>query len=227
MTNFQKLVYSIAHSLNDDSFLSCIRMLCNYKFVNRESLNIKLQQILNNLKVIETAQDYFTELKAASFLSQIRGVNHLVFSEIPDILINFYNYKITVEVKRFRYRTLQDSEMENKLSSNAGELIEYGNPLEIQTQVDDVIKSKLNSYKGIDPYYLYLWSDSPHIVEDCEIKAAVNFLRRNNSFVFNKMKGIFYKYNGLPLSLIIFENSHINTILKNIFIESKWNVTEK
>lgn len=221
MSQFQKLIYSIAKGIKDDNFIQCIRSLCSNVNVDKQSLMCKLQQIYNNLSATENARDLVTEIKVSTYLANIRGVKKLILSEKPDILLELYDFKLAIEVKRFRFRPKDESDDKN-LRVYTGELKNYGDPENVQIQVEEVIKKKMESYEGNAPYYLYLWSDSSHQVEDCEIIAAINFLKKSPPKGFYRLKGIFFKWAGCHKNFKPIETNQVNNQLIKILIESGW-----
>ena len=135
--------------------------------------------------------------------------------ENPDLHLEIDSFKLAIEVKRFRYREKDNTDQEALRSCiKKGCLVEYGDPANVQEQIETVLIKKAVKYSGSEPFLLYLWSDSPHQVEDAEILCATRniFLKKELS----NLIGIFFKINSnnnrnlIPSPQVCADNSIVN-----------------
>ena len=208
LNNFSKVA--------DPDFLPCVKKLYNNCFVDIPSLLKKLELVKKNIKEIENAKDLIVEFKAAQEFLGIPVLNHIYFGENPDLHLEIGPIKLAIEVKRFRYREKDTMDQEILSTSiEKGHLAEYGDPARVQEQIESVLIKKAIKYSGTEQFFLYLWSNSPHQVENVEILCA----SRN---VFSKMKlsnliGIFFKTNSNNRNLILSSQVSTDNSVVNCF----------
>jgi hypothetical protein len=104
----------------------------------------------------------------------------VTFRESPDLLVEHSGYRMFTEVKRFR-RKQQDMDDEKRLREYGGELIEYGNTLELEgveawDQVVNVCKTKSNKLANSVINIIAIGSDSSHCIDDSIMPTAVNII---------------------------------------------------
>lgn len=218
-TELQKLLHAICPGIKDEQFLNDIRKVFKSGVVYMPSLALKLTDIKNNLKNLDHAADICTEIKAASQFSGVLGLTSISFGENPDIKLKIGSYKLSVEVKRFRYR--YEDEVDTQILKNYNGIARpYGNPELVQSQIELVLLKKAIKYTGEDPFFIYLWSDSPLQVENCEIHCAT---RSVGELIGGKLLGVFYKFNAHPKNLILVESSPLTNDIRKL-LESTFNV---
>lgn len=172
-----------------------LRMLYEDPRLDKPSFFDKLQHVHDNLKSIENAKDIVAELEAASEFIRMADLNFLKFDENPDFHVRIVNHDLAIEVKNFRYR-FEDSQDEISLRKavQSGELVTYGNPAEVQTQIEEAIVKKVLNYHGTKTLFLYFRSHSPHQVEDVEIKCAARTIFNDKRY--SNLVGLFYRFNN-------------------------------
>ncbi len=130
----------------------------------------------------EDAADIVAELRAAADLLRIPDIEALKFGkfeESPDIEIQISEYKLGVEVRRYRPKvgpTRNEKATEEKLlaAPKEGKLVPYGDPQRIVDEIVEMIREKSEKCKSANYewIFLYVLSDSRHYVEETEIHVA-------------------------------------------------------
>lgn len=217
-TEFQKLTRSIYEKLGDEYFLTSLRAILRAGVVDIPSLISKLRDIRNNLGNPETARNKVTEIKAASQFCSVPTLSGISFGENPDIKIKVGFETFSLEAKRFRFRP-KDATDSVALADYVGILVPYGTPQEVQLQIEDVLLKKGQNYTGKEPFFIYLWSDSPHQVEDSEIKCAARAMKGK---IGGKLLGVFYKWAAYERNVLLLESGpfadEIEKLLKSKFL---------
>ncbi len=193
--NAHSETYISQFSFLEQADINILMMLNEDPRVDKTSYFDKLQQIQDNLKSLENAKDLITELKAASEFASMPTLNNLKFDENPDFRVQILNNELAVEVKNFRYRV--DDSRDDALLKYAGQhgtLVAYGDPSEVQTQIEDAIAKKVRNYHGTEALFLYFWSHSSHHVEDLEIECATKTILYDKRY--SALTGLFYKFNN-------------------------------
>ncbi|MBI2889465.1 MAG: hypothetical protein HYY13_01650 [Nitrospirae bacterium] len=178
----------------DEQFRACLQALRESSAVDQDSLGRKLEQIRENAKSPDTAADIATEIRAAAQFISLPSVSRLEFGEHPDLMVRLSTEEMAIEVKKFRWRD-EDANDERRFreARGTGVLPEYGNPKEVQAQLIEAIRKKASKNDGTrGMFFVYLWSESAHNVEDAEIQAAINVLR---SEPIDRLAGIFFTWN--------------------------------
>jgi len=218
-TEFQRLLRSIHTSLKDDHFIVSLRQIIKSGIVDIPSLIVKLEHIRNNLNTPENAIDIVVEIKAASQFCDLPNLNSIRFGENPDVKIMVSNETFSIEVKRFRFRP-KDKSDSITLENYGVMAVTYGSPQEVQLQIEDVLLKKAESYTGKEPFYIYLWSDSPHQVENSEIKCAARAIKTK---VCGILFGVFYKGARCSRNLISLESNTVTSKIEE-FLKSTFSI---
>lgn len=201
--------------IDDSDFMLSVRKLYDSPYVDIPTFLKKLDLIKRNAKQIENAKDLVVEFKVARNFLSIPNLNQISFGENPDLNLKIGLSKLSVEVKRFRYRK-EDTDDQNAFdSASESDLISYGDSENVQLQLEDALIKKATKYKRLEPFFVYLWSDSFHEVEDCEILCACRtvFAKKELSNLF----GVFIKVGVLIVPTLKSANTLAVACLKDTF----------